>query len=507
LFTASITGLVTSRAPDSYRSDNWMQTASPFGSINQTNTLNGENDDLWDITSHRIARISLGVHMGKITKEQLALRFEHRKAVIGVIGLGYVGLPLCLAIAQAGSHVIGFDIDPSKPLQLEGGTSYINHISSQSIKMANATGRFSATSDFSRIAEVDAILICVPTPLTRHLEPDLSFVVSTGEVIKKYLRPGQLVILESTTFPGTTKESLRPILESGGLKCGEDFYLAFSPEREDPGNKNFSTAQIPKVVGGEDAYSGQLAIALYNSFIAKTVLVSSSATAEAVKITENIFRAVNIALVNELKQIYSKMEVDIWEVIDAAKTKPLGYMPFYPGPGLGGHCIPIDPFYLTWKAREYGIATRFIELAGEINSNMPAYVVNELAIALDRQQRKGLNGSRILVIGLAYKRNIDDTRESPSLVLIELLEARGATVDFHDPYVPVIPKTREHAKLANRESVSLDEEVVRSYDVTLIATDHDEIDYKKLAETSHLIVDTRNACGRNGVTGTHIILA
>jgi UDP-N-acetyl-D-glucosamine dehydrogenase len=441
------------------------------------------------------------------TGDNLALRLKQRKAVIGIIGLGYVGLPLCIAIAEAGSPVLGFDIDPSKPLQLANGQSYINHISSHSVKSANDTGRLSATSDFSRLAEVDAILICVPTPLTRHLEPDLSFVVSTGEVIAKYLRPGQLVILESTTFPGTTKDILKPILEAGGLKCGEDFFLAFSPEREDPGNKNFSTAQIPKVVGGEDPYSGRLAVALYDSFIAKTVLVSSSATAEAVKITENIFRAVNIALVNELKQIYSKMGVDIWEVVDAAKTKPFGYMPFYPGPGLGGHCIPIDPFYLTWKAREYGIATRFIELAGEINSNMPAYVVNELAIALDRQQKKGLNGSRILVIGLAYKKNIDDTRESPSLVLIELLEARGATVDFHDPYVPVIPITREHGKLASRKSVKLDPHVVGSYDVTLIATDHDEIDYKKLAESSSLVIDTRNACGRNGITGAHIILA
>jgi UDP-N-acetyl-D-glucosamine dehydrogenase len=437
----------------------------------------------------------------------LATLLRQRQAFIGVIGLGYVGLPLCIAIARAGSRVLGFDIDPAKPSQLASGRSYIRHIPSSAIKEVNETGRFSATSDFSCLALVDAVLICVPTPLTKHLEPDLSFIISTGEVIAKYIRPGQLIILESTSFPGTTKEVLRPVLEKSGLKCGVDFFLAFSPEREDPGNASYSTSQIPKVVGGEDPEAGRLAVALYDSFVTRTVPVSSSATAEAVKITENIFRAVNIALVNELKQIYSKMGVDIWEVIEAAKTKPFGFMPFYPGPGLGGHCIPIDPFYLTWKAREYGVATRFIELAGEINSSMPAYVVNQLAIALDSQQKKGLNGSRILVIGLAYKKNIDDTRESPALVLIELLEARGAKVDFHDPHVSEIPMTREHRALANRKSVRLDQMTVRSYDATLIATDHDDIDYKALAEFSKLVVDTRNACGRNGIVGSHILSA
>ncbi|WP_087881193.1 nucleotide sugar dehydrogenase [Nitrobacter vulgaris] len=433
-------------------------------------------------------------------------RFRSREAVVGVIGLGYVGLPLCLAIAESGSRVIGFDIDPEKPALLAKGQSYIKHIEAKKIVSANQTGRFQATSDFSRLREADAILICVPTPLTSHLEPDLSFVESTAEVVSANLRKGQLIVLESTTFPGTTHEVLRPILEKGGLRAGVDFFLAFSPEREDPGNPDFSTTRIPKVIGADDPLAREMAVALYDGFIAKTVPVSSAATAEAVKITENIFRAVNIALVNELKVIYKKMGVDVWEVIEAAKTKPFGFMPFYPGPGLGGHCIPIDPFYLTWKAREFGIATRFIELAGEINSNMPGYVVSELAIALDRQQRKGLNGSRILVLGLAYKKNIDDIRESPSLVLIELLEARGATVDFYDPHVPVVPPTREHAKLANRKSVAFGPNI-NLYDAVLIATDHDDVDYAALVKWAPLIVDTRNACGRRGLTGGHIVSA
>ncbi len=441
------------------------------------------------------------------TRDDLMDRLSRRQATIGIIGLGYVGLPLCVAITRSGSRVVGFDIDPAKTVRLSRGESYIKHIPSSTIQEMTEPGRFAATSDFSRLKDVDAILICVPTPLTAHLEPDLSFVVSTTEEIARSLRRGQLVVLESTTYPGTTREVLRPILEESGLACGSDFFLAFSPEREDPGNPNFSTTQIPKVVGGDDPDSQALAMALYDGFVAKTVPVSSAATAEAVKITENIFRAVNIALVNELKQIYSKMGVDIWEVIDAAKTKPFGFMPFYPGPGLGGHCIPIDPFYLTWKAREYGIATRFIELAGEINSHMPTYVVNELAIALDRQQRKGLNGSRILVLGLAYKKNIEDIRESPSLVLIEMLEARGATVDYFDPHVAIIPVTREHARLAHRKSIGFERSALCSYDAALIATDHDDVDYKQLADSCRLIVDTRNACARNGIVAPHIVRA
>ncbi|WP_197521062.1 nucleotide sugar dehydrogenase [Bradyrhizobium icense] len=442
-----------------------------------------------------------------MTEHNLAWRLEHRKAHIGVIGLGYVGLPLTLAIARAGSRVLGFDVDPSKAKLLETGKSYIKHIPSEDIELANQSGLFAATTDFSRLASVDVVIICVPTPLSSHFEPDLSFVKSTGHQIAAHLRPGQLIVLESTSFPGTTKDILLPILETSDLRCGTDFFLAFSPEREDPGNPNFSTAQIPKIVGGEGTDAQKLALLLYDNIVARTVPVSSSATAEAVKITENIFRAVNIALVNELKQIYSKMGIDIWEVIEAAKTKPFGFMPFYPGPGLGGHCIPIDPFYLSWKAREYGIPTRFIELAGEINSRMPSYVVNELAIALDRERKKGLNGSRVLVVGLAYKKNIDDTRESPALVLIDLLESRGAVVDYHDPHVPTIPRTREHGHLANRKSAKLDVETVGSYDVVLIATDHDDVDYRTLAEWSNLIIDTRNACGRNGISGNHIFSA
>ncbi|MGY4513595.1 nucleotide sugar dehydrogenase [Bradyrhizobium sp. WSM1417] len=438
--------------------------------------------------------------------DNLVGRFRSRKAIVGVIGLGYVGLPLCIAIAESGSRVIGFDIDPEKPELLANGQSYIKHIEASKIALANQSGRFQATSNFSRLREADAILICVPTPLTAHLEPDLSFVESTAAVVSANLRAGQLVVLESTTFPGTTREVLQPILEKSGLRNGVDFFLAFSPEREDPGNPDFSTTRIPKVIGSDDLLARELAVALYDGFIAKTVPVSSAATAEAVKITENIFRAVNIALVNELKIIYKKMGIDIWEVIEAAKTKPFGFMPFYPGPGLGGHCIPIDPFYLTWKAREFGIATRFIELAGEINSNMPSHVISELAIALDREFRKGLNGSRILVLGLAYKKNIDDIRESPSLVLIELLEARGATVEFYDPHVRIIPPTREHGDLANRKSIAFGPEI-DSYDAVLIATDHDDVDYAALVKWARLVVDTRNACGKRGLIGTHIVSA
>lgn len=439
--------------------------------------------------------------------DHMLKRFIAREAQVGVIGLGYVGLPLALAIVDAGASAVGFDIDPLKPKLLGEGNSYIKHIRSQDIQRANETGRFAATSDFSKLKDVDAILICVPTPLSAHRDPDLSYVVSTGQVIAKYLRAGQLVVLESTTFPGTTRTVLRPILEQSGLRCGHDFFLAFSPEREDPGNPHFNTSQIPKVVGGEDTIALKLAVALYESFVSKVVAVSSTDTAEAVKITENIFRAVNIALVNELKLIFSRMGIDVWQVIDAAKTKPFGFMPFYPGPGLGGHCIPIDPFYLTWKAKEFGVVTRFIELAGEINSSMPNYVVNELAIALDRSQKIGLNGSRVLVVGLAYKKNIDDTRESPSLVLIELLEQRGAIVDFHDPHVKEIPITREHSNLAGRLSVNLEPSKLASYCAALIATDHDAIDYSAIAAFSKLVVDTRNACASRGLVGPHIVPA
>ncbi|WP_281433704.1 nucleotide sugar dehydrogenase [Methylosinus sp. H3A] len=439
--------------------------------------------------------------------DALEERLRRRHALIGVIGLGYVGLPICIAAAEVGSRVLGFDVDPMKPEALAKGKSYLKHISDNRIRPLVKQNLIEATTNFDRLSEADALLICVPTPLDAHLGPDLSFVVATGEQIASRLRPGQLIILESTTYPGTTYEVLRPILETSGLSCDRDFYLAFSPEREDPGNLEFSTSRIPKVVGADSADARRLAVALYEQFVPRTVEVSSSATAEAVKLTENIFRAVNIALVNELKLVYGAMGIDVWEVIEAAKSKPFGYMPFYPGPGLGGHCIPIDPFYLTWKAREYGVVTRFIELAGEINSSMPQHVVNELARALDATRGRGLNKSRILVLGVAYKKNVDDIRESPSLRLIELLEARGAEVRFYDPYVNMIPETREHKSLAGRRSEIWDPVQIGGYDAVLIATDHDDVDYAVLASHAKLIVDTRNACRRGGVTSANVVLA
>jgi UDP-N-acetyl-D-glucosamine dehydrogenase len=445
---------------------------------------------------------------GQSADRELLERLRSKTAVVGLIGLGYVGLPICLAAGHAGLRVIGFDIDPAKPEAINRGASYLKHIPAAQIGALSSTGRLSATADFGRLPEADALLICVPTPLTAHLEPDLTFIEQTGRTIARHLRRGQLVILESTTYPGTTTEVLRPILEASGLVCNRDFFLAFSPEREDPGNLEFSTSKIPKVVGADHPVAQEAAIALYSHFVTRTVGVSSSATAEAVKLTENIFRAVNIALVNELKVIYEAMGVDVWEVIDAAKTKPFGFMPFYPGPGLGGHCIPIDPFYLTWKAREYGIATRFIELAGQINSAMPNHVVQRLALALDSRRGKGLNGSRILVLGVAYKKNVDDTRESPSLRLMEILEGRGAIVDFHDPHVPVIPDTREHKTLTGRRGQPWRLELAKDYDAVLIVTDHDGVDYAAVVAHAQLVVDTRNACRRAGVaSASNIVLA
>ena len=434
-------------------------------------------------------------------------RFTSRDATVGVIGLGYVGLPLALAMARAGFRVIGFDVDPDKIAAIGAGRSYFRHIGSDAVAALVADGRFSATAEYDRLAEPDAILACVPTPLGRHREPDLSFVVRTAEAIAERLRPGQLVILESTTYPGTTTEIMRPILERGGLQSGRDFFLAYSPEREDPGNEDFTTDRIPKVVGGDGPEALRVAEALYRAFVVRVVPVSSAATAEAVKLTENIFRAVNIALANELKLVYGAMGIDVWEVIEAAKTKPFGFMPFYPGPGLGGHCIPIDPFYLTWKAKEFDVATRFIELAGEINTAMPDYVVGRLARALDERTGRGLNGAAVLLVGLAYKRNVDDTRESPSLRLIELIEARGAVVAYHDPFIPAVPTTREHSGLAGRRSVPLTPEAIRRYDAVVIATDHDGIDYAALAEHAALIVDTRNVFARAGLVRDTIVKA
>jgi UDP-N-acetyl-D-glucosamine dehydrogenase len=437
----------------------------------------------------------------------LLKRIDERSCIVGVVGLGYVGVPLALAAIKGGFTVLGFDIDAERVAQLNRGRSQIKHIASEEIAAAVKTNRFSATADFDRLGEPDAILIAVPTPLTAHREPDLSYVEKTAEAIALRLRAGQLIVLESTTWPGTTREVIKPILERTGLKSGVDFYLAFSPEREDPGNERFGTATIPKVVGGEGEEAVAISNALYAGCVERTVPVSSTATAEAVKLTENIFRSVNIALVNELKVIYDAMGIDVWEVIEAAKTKPFGFMPFYPGPGLGGHCIPIDPFYLTWKAREFGIVTRFIELAGEINTAMPAMVVAKLGEFLDRKCGRGLCGAKILILGVAYKKNIDDMRESPSLVLIELIEKRGASVEYHDPFIPVIPTTREHAALAGRKSAPLTPETIAGYDAVLVATDHDCIDYASVVKNARLVIDTRNACARAGASSDNVVKA
>jgi UDP-N-acetyl-D-glucosamine dehydrogenase len=424
---------------------------------------------------------------------ELMQRLARREATIGVIGLGYVGLPLVLAMNSVGFRVIGFDIDAEKVRQLNAGESYIGHIPAGRIAETVATGRFEATADIAAMRRPDAILICVPTPLNRNREPDTSYISKTTESLAPQLRKGQLIVLESTTYPGTTSELMRPVLERGGLKSGRDFFLAYSPEREDPGNESFSTSSTPKVVGGDGPDACALACTLYDQFVVRTVPVSSLETAEAVKLTENIFRAVNIALVNELKIVYEAMGIDVWEVIEAAKTKPFGYMPFYPGPGLGGHCIPIDPFYLTWKAREYEISTRFIELAGEINTAMPGYVVNQLAQALDRRLGRGMNGARILALGVAYKRNVDDIRESASLKVMDMLEKRGAEVSFYDPHVAEIPPTREHPRLAGRRSIGWSPQALAGFDAALILTDHSAVDYAALAKHSRLVVDTRNA--------------
>jgi len=442
-----------------------------------------------------------------ITAVELVSRIEARDCTVGVMGLGYVGLPLAITAVRSGFKVIGFDIDAARIAQINGGNTGIRHIPGGMVEEAIGNGLFRATDRFNDLNIPDAILIAVPTPLTRNREPNLSFVENSTRAIAQALRPGQLIVLESTTWPGTTREVIRPLLEATGLRVGSDYFLAFSPEREDPGNKTYTTASIPKIVGADDAISLRLAQKLYDELVTRTIAVSSAATAEAVKLTENIFRSVNIALVNELKVIFEKMGIDIWEVIEAAKSKPFGYMPFYPGPGLGGHCIPIDPFYLTWKAREYEIATRFIELAGEINTNMPHYVVGRLAEALDRRADRGLNKARILIIGMSYKKNIEDTRESPSLKLIELIERRGAIVDYHDPYVAEIPNTREYAELAGRRSADLSARSLEAYDAVVIATDHDVIDWKLVARHAKLVLDTRNVCARCEFDQSHVVKA
>jgi UDP-N-acetyl-D-glucosamine dehydrogenase len=412
---------------------------------------------------------------------------------IAIVGLGYVGLPLSLQFARSDTTVLGLDIDLAKVKSLMAGRSYIKHIESSAIAEAVKAGRFSASTDFGRVKEVEAVIICVPTPLNKNREPDISYIIDTGKSIAPHMRRGLLVVLESTTYPGTTDEDLRRVLEAGsGLKAGVDFHLAFSPEREDPGNPNSKVAVIPKVIGGYTPACLEKTKAVYGRAIKTLVPVSSCRVAEATKLTENIFRSVNIALVNELKVVYAAMSIDVWEVIDAAKTKPFGFMPFYPGPGLGGHCIPIDPFYLTWKAREYVQNTRFIELAGEINSAMPEYVTHRVAEALNAR-RKAVNGAKVLVLGLAYKADVDDDRESPTYVLMTLLKDRGAEVSYYDPYVPIIKLTREHPQWAGVKSVRWEAKTIKSQDLVLIATKHASVDYAALAKWASCIVDTRNA--------------
>jgi UDP-N-acetyl-D-glucosamine dehydrogenase len=412
---------------------------------------------------------------------------------LAIVGLGYVGLPLCLQFARSGAKVVGLDIDEKKVTACNAGHTYIKHITSESIQEQLAAGRFTATTDFARVKEVDAVIICVPTPLNKNREPDISYILDTGRALAPHLHPGILVVLESTTYPGTTDEDLRAVLEAGsGLQAGTDFHLAFSPEREDPGNPDSKVATIPKVVGGYTPACLEKAKALYSLAIQTVVPVSSCRAAESTKLLENIFRSVNIALVNELKVVYAAMGIDIWEVIAAAKTKPFGFMAFYPGPGLGGHCIPIDPFYLTWKAREYGQNTRFIELAGEINTHMPEHVINRVAETLNGV-KKPLNGSRILILGLSYKANVDDDRESPSYHLLEMLKQRGADVAYYDPYVPVIKLTREHPQWAGVKSVDWSQATVSGFDLVLISTAHANVNYAELADWASLIVDTRNA--------------
>ncbi len=422
--------------------------------------------------------------------EELLARIDLRTARVGIVGLGYVGLPLAETFAWGGYPVLGFDVDPKKVARLRRGESYIGHIPPERVAELIASGHFDATTDPARFAEMDAVVICVPTPLTDAREPDLSFIVSTGQSLRPYLRPGQLIVLESTTYPGTTEDLLRPVLEESGLVAGRDFFLAYSPEREDPGNREFATRNIPKVVGGLDPVSRDLAVALYTPVVEEVVPVSGTGVAEACKILENTYRAVNIALVNELKVVFDRMGIDVWEVIEAAKTKPFGFQAFYPGPGLGGHCIPIDPFYLTWAARKYGLHTRFIELAGEINTAMPCHVVNRVAEALN-EERKPLRGSRVLVLGAAYKKDVDDPRESPAFEILELLERRGAVVAYNDPHIPRLPAMRHHR--IRLDSQPLTEELLAAQDCVLIVTDHSAYRWPWVLRHARLVVDTRNA--------------
>jgi len=443
-------------------------------------------------------------------KKALLEKINNKTATVGIIGMGYVGLPLALEFAEKGFLTIGFDIDEKKIPLLNSGSSYINHIKADKIKKVVDSKKFFATTDFSKLAESDAVIICVPTPLNEHREPDMTYIENSGKVIAKYLKAGQFIVLESSTYPGTTEEILQPLFEeapvtqgSGKNKfaVGKDFYLAFSPEREDPNNLKYSTATIPKVVGGVTPDCLEIATALYNHVIIQTVPVSSPRAAEATKLLENIYRSINIALVNELKMVFERMDIDVWEVVDAAATKPFGFQAFYPGPGLGGHCIPIDPFYLTWKAREYDINTKFIELAGEINTFMPYYVIEKAAEVLNKN-KKSLNGSKVLIVGAAYKKDIDDMRESPSLKLIELLREKGAVVDYNDPFVPKLPQTRKYSY--EMESIELTDKNLKSYDLILLSTDHTKYDYKFISDNANLILDTRNAFGKAGIKNSKI---
>lgn len=440
-----------------------------------------------------------GRSRGAASPQPSALNAQPAKkaASIAIVGMGYVGLPLALQFGRNGVQVTGLDIDPAKVNSINAGKSYIKHIESEAIAQLTKEKKFKASTDFSLVREVEAVIICVPTPLNKNREPDISYIIETGKAIAPFLQgtgaEAKLVVLESTTYPGTTDEDLRKVLEKGsGLKAGVDFHLAFSPEREDPGNPDSKVALIPKVVGGYTPECLRRATELYGKAIKTIIPVSSCRAAEATKILENTFRGINIALVNELKMVYSAMGIDIWEVINAAKTKPFGFMPFYPGPGLGGHCIPIDPFYLTWKAREYGQNTRFIELAGEVNTSMPDYVIHRVAAALN-DRRKSINGSKVLVLGIAYKPNVDDDRESPSYVLMEKLKHLGAEVAYYDPYVPVIRPTREHPHWAGMQSVVWSREMIQTCDVVLIATNHASVNYQELADWGQCVVDTRNA--------------
>jgi UDP-N-acetyl-D-glucosamine dehydrogenase len=443
---------------------------------------------------------------------QLLKKIENKTAVIGIIGLGYVGLPLALEYATKGFKTIGFDIDERKIPILNSGKSYIKHIKEDKIKSTVSNKKFFATADFTRLPEADFLMICVPTPLNEHREPDMTYIENSGKMVAQYLRTGQFVSLESSTYPGTTEEILLPMFENAPITqsavgnkqsskvkkfvVGKDFFLAFSPEREDPNNPNYSTATIPKVVGGVTANCLKVALAIYNQVIVKTVPVSSPRAAEATKLLENIYRSINIALVNELKMVFERMNIDVWEVINAAATKPFGFQAFYPGPGLGGHCIPIDPFYLTWKAREFEISTKFIELAGEINTFMPYYVVEKAGEVLNKY-KKSLNGSKVLILGASYKKDIDDMRESPSLKLIEILREKGAKVDYNDPYVPKLPKTRKYQY--DMESVELSKKNLAKFDLVLLSTDHSDYNYKFITINSKLILDTRNAFERAGI--------